>query len=144
MLTTYQPTFSYLFSLTESILENQALTHTLRESRPYSTECNSAGVSDLPSWLGIVFVIFFSGLSGIIFNYKNFLVTLMCVEAMYLGAVSSFVLYGVTFRDASAAINALLVLIFGACESAIGLGLLVAAYRFAHKIDFISFMLLGG
>lgn len=68
----------------------------------------------------------------------------MCVEAMYLGAVSSFVLYGVTFRDASAAINALLVLIFGACESAIGLGLLVAAYRFAHKIDFASFMLLGG
>lgn len=68
----------------------------------------------------------------------------MCVEAMYLGAVSSFVLYGVTFRDAGAAINALLVLIFGACESAIGLGLLVAAYRFAHKIDFSSYMLLGG
>lgn len=68
----------------------------------------------------------------------------MCVEAMYLGAVSSFVFYGVTFRDASAAISALLVLIFGACESAIGLGLLVAAYRFVHRIDFRYFMLLGG
>ena len=144
MLTPYQPTFTQLPSLTDIISTTPVLTHTIRESRPYSTECSPAGVSELPSLLGIVFVIFFSGLSGIIYNYKNFLVTLMCVEAMYLGAVSSFVFYGVTFRDPSAAINALLVLIFGACESAIGLGLLVAAYRFAHKIDFLSFMLLGG
>jgi NADH:ubiquinone oxidoreductase subunit K len=99
---------------------------------------------ELPSLLGTVFVIFFTGLSGIVFNYKNFLVTLMCVEAMYLGAVSSFAIYGATFRDPSAAINALLVLIFGACESAIGLGLLVAAYRFVHRIDFLRFMMIGG
>jgi NADH:ubiquinone oxidoreductase subunit K len=92
---------------------------------------------ELPSLLGTVFVIFFTGLSGIVFNYKNFLVTLMCVEAMYLGAVSSFAIYGATFRDPSAAINALLVLIFGACKLTSRSDLLVAAYRFVHRIDFI-------
>lgn len=68
----------------------------------------------------------------------------MCVEVMYLGAVTSFVLYGLALRDASAAIFGLLILIFGACETAVGLGLLVAIYRFDHKIDFESFNQLGG
>jgi hypothetical protein len=56
---------------------------------------------------------------------------------MYLGAVSSFAIYGATFRDPSAAINALLVLIFGACKLTSRSDLLVAAYRFVHRIDFI-------
>lgn len=68
----------------------------------------------------------------------------MCVEVMYLGAVSSFVFYGTTSRDASSAINGLLVLIFGACESAVGLGLLVAVFRFGFRIDFLAYALIGG
>ena len=79
-----------------------------------------------------------------VYNYQNFLVTLMCVEAMYLGAVTSFVLYGIAHRDPAAAVFGLVILIFGACESAVGLGLLVAIYRFDHKIDFTYFNKLGG
>jgi NADH:ubiquinone oxidoreductase subunit K len=78
------------------------------------------------------------------FNYKNFLVTMMSIECMYLGAVTSFVFYGITFQDTTATIYGLLTLIFAACESAIGLGLLVSVYRFGRTIGFPALTSLGG
>lgn len=84
------------------------------------------------------------GLLGIVFNYKNFLVTMMSIELMYLGAVSSFVLYGTTSHDPRGAIYGLLLLILAACESAIGLGILIVLYRFGRAIDFNSYQQLGG
>jgi NADH:ubiquinone oxidoreductase subunit K len=88
--------------------------------------------------------LFFIGLVGMVFNYKNFLVTMMSVECMYLGAVTGFVFYGLAFHDTTATIYGLLVLIFAACESAIGLGLLVSIYRFGRTIGFSSITALGG
>jgi NADH:ubiquinone oxidoreductase subunit K len=76
-------------------------------------------------------------------NYKNFLVTMACVEIMYLVSVTSFVLYGLIFHDQMAAIYGLLVLIFAACESALGLGLLFSIYRFERRIDFDTHTILG-
>jgi NADH-quinone oxidoreductase subunit K len=78
-----------------------------------------------------------------VYNYKNFLVTMMCVEIMYLGAVTSFVLYGLIFHDQMAAIYGLLVLIFAACESALGLGLLLSIYRFGRRVNFDAHTTLG-
>jgi NADH:ubiquinone oxidoreductase subunit K len=78
------------------------------------------------------------------FNYKNFLVTMMSVEIMYLGAATSFVLCGVVLLNNKSAVYGLLVLIFAACESAVGLGLLVAIFRFGRNIDFVGLLLLGG
>lgn len=69
---------------------------------------------------------------------------MMSVEIMYLGAVTSFVLYGLAFHDAKAAIYALLLLIFAACESAVGLGLLIVIHRFGRTIDFNSLQEVGG
>jgi len=63
---------------------------------------------------------------------------------MYLGAVTGFVFYGIAFHDVTATIYGLLVLIFAACESAIGLGLLVSIYRFGRTIGFSSITALGG
>lgn len=70
------------------------------------------------------------------YNYRSFLVTMMSVEVMYLGAVMSFILYSVTFNDSDAAVYALLILIFAACESAVGLGLLIVLYRFGFGVTF--------
>lgn len=70
------------------------------------------------------------------YNYRSFLVTMMSVEVMYLGAVMSFVLYSIAFKDSDAAIYALLILIFTACESAVGLGLLIVLYRFGFAVTF--------
>lgn len=79
-----------------------------------------------------------------IMNYRNFLVTMMAVECMYLGAVTGFLFYGIAFHDVTAAVYGLLVLIFAACESALGLGLLVSIYRFGRTIGFSSLVALGG
>lgn len=98
----------------------------------------------VPVWLTVSFCLFFIGLAGMAFNYKNFLVTMMCVEIMYLGAVTSFVFYGLAFHDITAAIYGLLVLIFAACESAVGLGLLISVYRFGRTIGFNALISLGG
>ena len=79
-----------------------------------------------------------------IFNYKNFLVTMMSVELMYLGAVTSFVLYGTVAHDSRGSIYGLLLLILAACESAIGLGILIVLFRFGKTIDFADYQQLGG
>jgi NADH-quinone oxidoreductase subunit K len=79
-----------------------------------------------------------------VFNYKNFLITMMSVELMYLGAVTSFVIYGTAMHDSRASIYALILLIMAACESAIGLGILIVLYRFGRSIDFLAYQELGG
>lgn len=130
--------------LTSSIHKSDLTCLNLTDFEHFTTEYAHDQLYSLPNWLVVTFVLFLCGLLGMVYNYKNFLVTIMCVEVMYLGAVTSFVLYGLAFRDPSAFIFGLLILIFGACESAVGLGLLVAVYRFDHKIDFDFFNLLGG
>ena len=99
---------------------------------------------DLYEILGYSFVLYFIGLFGIVFNRKNFLVTMMCAELMYLGVISSFAFYGILANDSAAQVYSLILLILAACESAIGLGLLIALHRFGHAVDFASYEQLGG
>lgn len=89
-------------------------------------------------------LLFFLGLSGMAFNYKNFLVTMLCIEIMYLGIVTCFVFHGLAESDLTCAIYGLLILIFAACESAVGLGLLVTLYRFGRTVGFDALTSLGG
>jgi NADH-quinone oxidoreductase subunit K len=95
----------------------------------------------LLTFCGILYLV---GLLGIVFNHKNFLVTMMCAELMYLGVISSFALFGALTGLVDAQIYALVLLILAACESAIGLGLLIALYRFGRVVDFESYQQLGG
>lgn len=69
---------------------------------------------------------------------------MMCIEIMYLGTITGFILYGLAYHDATAAVYALLILIFAACESAVGLGLLVVARTYEDTLDTSRFVLLGG
>jgi NADH:ubiquinone oxidoreductase subunit K len=69
---------------------------------------------------------------------------MMSIELMYLGAVSSFVLHGTIAHDTRGLIYGLLFLILAACESAIGLGILIVLYRFGRSIDFSAYEELGG
>lgn len=96
--------------------------------------------------MGLLFSFFMYsiGIFGMVFNYKNFLVTMMSVELMYLGAITSFVFYGVTSNDPRGSIYGLIFLVLAACESAIGLGIIIVLYRFGHSIDFSTYQELGG
>lgn len=90
------------------------------------------------------FFLYAIGLLGMIFNYKNFLVTMMSVELMYLGAITSFVLQGATTNDPKGSVYGLLFLVLAACESAVGLGIIIVLYRFGRSIDFATYQELGG
>lgn len=90
----------------------------------------------LSSWCALAFFLFFVGLIGMMCNYRSFLVTMMSAEVMYVGVTMSFVLYGVAMKDSEALIYALIILIFAACESAVGLGLLIVLYRFGFSVTF--------
>jgi formate hydrogenlyase subunit 4 len=57
----------------------------------YIVDYSLEAVNYLPSWLFVTPALFFLGLLGMSYNYRNFLVTMMCVEIVYLGAVTSFV-----------------------------------------------------
>lgn len=111
-------------------------------------------LNDLPeqlslgmSWtdsLMLFFLLFFIGLTGIIFNYRNYLVTMLCIEIMYLGITVCFLIVGVATADPKGQIYALILLIIAAAESAVGLGLLVVLYRFGKSIDFQDYQELKG
>jgi len=103
-----------------------------------------ADTQQLVTFLTFAFSLYFLGLLGIIFNYKNFLITMMSVELMYLGAVSSFVIYSTFTHNHAGLIYGLILLILAACESAIGLGLLIVLYRFGRSIEFEAYQELGG
>jgi NADH:ubiquinone oxidoreductase subunit K len=95
-------------------------------------------------FLALVFFIFLIGLSGLVFNHKNFLLTLFSIEIMYLGITLSFIIVSVTTQDPKGQIYAIILLIIAAAESAIGLGMLIVLYRFGQSINFEDYQELKG
>ena len=89
-------------------------------------------------------LLFFIGLSGIVFNYRNYLVTMLCIEIMYLGITICFLIVSVATSDPKGQIYGLILLIAAAAESAIGLGVLVVLYKFGNSIDFSDYQELRG
>lgn len=99
------------------------------------------------SWAEILILFFFLfciGLTGIIFNYQNYLVTMLCVEIMYLGITICFLIVSLITFDPKGKIYSLLLLILAASESAVGLGILIVLYRFGKAIDFLTYQTLKG
>ena len=88
--------------------------------------------------------IFFIGLIGIVFKRDHFLITLLSIETMYLGIISSFVLISFNTFEILGQTCALLFLIVAACESAIGLGVLIVLYRNGKTLDFEDYETLKG
>jgi NADH-quinone oxidoreductase subunit K len=90
------------------------------------------------------FLIFFIGLTGMIFNYRNYLVTMLCIEIMYLGITVCFLIVSTITVDPKGQIYALILLIVAAAESSVGLGLLVVLFKFGKSIDFKDYQELKG
>ena len=104
-------------------------------------------ISAIPFWINYLFFFYFLfliGLSGIIFNYRNYLVTMFSIELMYLGITVCFIIVSVFTADPKGQIYAILLLILAAAESAVGLGLLIVLYRFGNSIDFKDYQKLKG
>ena len=107
----------------------------------------SGQVAGIPLWVDHLFLfycLFLIGLTGILFNYKNYLVTMFCLELMYLGITICFIIVSMATADPKGQIYAILLLVLAAAESAIGLGVLIVLYRFGASIDFHEYQELKG
>lgn len=103
-------------------------------------------ITDLP-WIQhliLFYLLFLLGLTGIIFNYRNYLVTMFCIELMYLGITIAFIIVSNATLDFKGQIYAILLLILAAAESAMGLGILIVLYRFGESINFDNYQELRG
>lgn len=102
------------------------------------------GISLWIDYLFLFYLLFLIGLTGIMFNYKNYLITMFCIELMYLGITLCFIIVSISTADPKGQIYALLLLILAAAESAIGLGILIVLYRFGSSIEFQNYQELKG
>lgn len=96
------------------------------------------------NWLNFSIVLFFIGISWLLLNWKNFLITLLCIELMYFGIVTAFILITSATNDPKGLIYAIMLVILAAAESAIGLGILIVLYRFGKSIHFLDYKELKG
>lgn len=85
------------------------------------------------------FSIFFIGISGIIFSRKNLINIMISIELMLLGACLNFIFFSVFLDSMIGQMFALIVIAIAAADSAIGLGILVAAFYLKRNILFESF-----
>jgi NADH-quinone oxidoreductase subunit K len=89
-------------------------------------------------------LLFFYGIYGIIINRQKFLLTMLFIEVMYVGIFAHFLISSLILNSTLGQIYAILLLIIVACESAIGLGILIVLYHKEHSINFIDFTELRG
>lgn len=89
-------------------------------------------------------MIYFIGIYGIFINRQNFLITMLFIEVMYVGIFSYFITTSIFLNSPIGQIYAILLLIIVACESAIGLGILIVLYHKKKTINFDNFTELRG
>ena len=94
--------------------------------------------------LTLSFLVSAIGLYGIVFNLKNFLVTMMCIELAYLGVSLTFIINSLYFFDPVGQLYSLFLIILAAGEAAVGLGLLIVIFRLEQRIDFATYRALRG
>jgi NADH-quinone oxidoreductase subunit K len=89
--------------------------------------------------------LFIIGLVGIVWNKRNFITVLICIELMFFSIGLNFVIFSVYTHNLSGEILTLLVITSAASETAIGLSILVVAYRLIngslHIVFFNIFLL---
>lgn len=88
--------------------------------------------------------LFTIGIFGIVLNNKNLLILMLNIELMFLGICLLFLLISTNPLYFNAQIYTLVILSIAAAESAIGLGLLIIAYKNRRSISFSAFNELKG
>lgn len=96
------------------------------------------------NYLDSSYLIFLIGVFGLLFNYKNFLVSMLNIELIYLGIVTGFAVLSIIFNDFFGQIYALVILILAAAESAVGLGILIVLFKYGQTVDFSIYQELKG
>ena len=89
----------------------------------------------LSHYLALAAALFVIGVAGVFLNRKNILVILMCVELMLLAVNLNFIAFSRFLGDLPGQIFVFFILTVAAAESAIGLAILVVAFRGGRGIN---------
>jgi len=98
-------------------------------------------LENLMCLFGLLFLI---GCIGICLKRENCLLALISIELMYLGIIFSFIVFARLHNLVCPYVWALVILIIAACESAIGLGILVTLYKRSKSVSFSYYRTLHG
>jgi len=87
-------------------------------------------------------ILFILGVCGIIFNYKNIILTLISIELSLLSINLNFIFSSILLNDIVGIFFSLIILTVAAAEAAIGLAILVLFYRLRSSIifNYINFL----
>jgi len=93
----------------------------------------------------LVFVLMLAaGILGLLTNRDNILRLIISLELMLLGINSGFIFLSLVYGHLLSQLFVILILSVAAAEAAIGLGLLVVAYKRTGSIKFHTFSVLRG
>ena len=84
------------------------------------------------------------GMIGIVFNRRNILIILMCIELMLLSLNLNFILFSVYFDDLYGQLFSLFILTVAASESAVGLAIIIIYFRIRGDISIDQSYLIRG
>jgi len=90
-------------------------------------------------WIFYSFALFFVGACGVFLSRRNIIILLMSIEIMLLALNLNFICFGLFLDDLLGEVCSLFLLTIGACESAIGLALIVAYYKTYESISLRNF-----
>jgi len=86
----------------------------------------------------------FGGMVGLLTNRQNVLRLIISLELMLLGVNSGLIFLSLVYAHLLSQLFVILILSVAAAEAAIGLGLLVVAYKRTGSINFQTFSVLRG
>ena len=89
-------------------------------------------------------ILFFLGVFGIIFQRRNILIILMCIELLLLSVNLNFIVFSVYLDDFFGQLFSLFILTVAASESAIGLAILILYFRLRGNISINREIVLKG
>lgn len=92
----------------------------------------------------IFLTMLFGGMVGLLTNRQNVLRLIISLELMLLGVNSGLILLSLVYAHLLSQLFVILILSVAAAEAAIGLGLLVVAYKRTGSINFHTFSVLRG
>ena len=104
----------------------------------------NADVISLMLCLNLSTCIFCIGLFGIVWNKRNFIIMLLCIELMFFAVGLNFIFFSIYTNTIVGQLFALFIVTTAAAETAIGLSLLVLAYRLIYKVNYDSLVILRG
>lgn len=104
----------------------------------------SDGFLPLMICLNFSSILFILGLVGIVWNKRNLLVMILCIELMFFSIGLNFIFFSLYSYNTMGQILCLFIVTVAASETAIGLSLLIIASRLNNKVGYNSLITLRG